>query len=166
MENAYVTYKTTVRSLQGILGLDCIDHWDTPEIHPYVLKVLQYLNTALIESGVTETPGTIKEFCRIVDLANMALLEKTLADFYWVLGFTEDAEDLEWNHVLCVTAWTNVTTSLWGSLKCSYAQAIWDLEHARPDCRRCPGNQDPVPSDNLYGKMVGLGSRPCGCGGK
>lgn len=162
MESEYVKYKTLVTSIKSTLGLDCLDIWDTPTIHQYVLIVLSHINSGLVSAGVTQGPKSIKEFCQFVDLGNRILLEETLPDMYYHLGIT-DLIGPDWNDVLFGIAWTNVTTAIWCSLKCSYGSLLWDLEHARPECG-CPPEPDPVPGDNLYSRLSGVGAKPHGCG--
>lgn len=154
----YVEYKSLVRSLTGLLGLSCIDHWDTEWLHQGVLEVLRFLNQRLLENEAPDIYGNMKNLGSIIDEVNHSLLEGEGLEAF----FPETEVDTEPLQV----AWTNVTTSVWGSIKCNYASVLWDLEHQGCGCRCGCGDTENDDEDSLYGKLTGNGARfssGCGC---
>lgn len=171
MNSEYVIYKNTIRSLQGILGLTCMDFWDTEKLHPYVLAVLEYLNEQLVLAAPDSIISGIKKFCSIVDLGNECLLETDLEDLYVLMGLTDRPDT--WEDTLFCVAWTNICTTLWSSIKCNYASVLWELEHQSCECM-CDCSGEIEQDDNLYSKLVGncssittgisVGPKLSGCG--
>lgn len=168
----YTEYQSTLRSLQGILGMSCFEFWDTTELHPYVEVVLGYLNKELIGRGPAGEPvKAIKDLCEIIDQGNQVFLEGSLTDFLYVLGIDRESWE-DWSDALFGVAWANICTSLWESAKCNYAGVLWELEHAECGCW-CGCSREIDETDNLYSKLVGngasftddtAGSTGCGCG--
>ena len=166
----YTTYQSILRSLKDVLGLSCIQFWDTAELHQYAEIVLGYLNSEILGQDPQDNMAAIKALCDIIDQGNRIFLEGSVTDLKYVMGITEEPED--WSDVLFGVAWANICTSLWESAKCNYAGVLWDLEHQECECW-CGCNSEVTEEDNLYSKLVGNGASftdedssgaGCGCG--
>ena len=166
----YTTYQSILRSLKDVLGLSCIQFWDTAELHQYAEIVLGYLNSEILGQDPQDNMAAIKALCDIIDQGNRIFLEGSVTDLKYVMGITEEPED--WSDVLFGVAWANICTSLWESAKCNYAGVLWDLEHQECECW-CGCNTEVTEEDNLYTKLVGNGASfsdedssgsSCGCG--
>ena len=166
----YTTYQSILRSLKDVLGLSCIQFWDTAELHQYAEIVLGYLNSEILGQDPQDNMAAIKALCDIIDQGNRIFLEGSVTDLKYVMGITEEPED--WSDVLFGVAWANICTSLWESAKCNYAGVLWDLEHQECECW-CGCNTEVTEEDNLYTKLVGNGASftdedssrtGCGCG--
>jgi hypothetical protein len=166
----YTTYQSILRSLKDVLGLSCIQFWDTSELHKYAEIVLGYLNSEILGQDPQDNLAAIKALCDTIDQGNRIFLEGSVTDLKYIMGITEDPE--EWSDVLFGVAWANVCTSLWESAKCNYAGVLWELEHQGCECW-CGCSDEVTEEDNLYTKLVGngasfsedpKGSSGCGCG--
>lgn len=165
----YVEYKNTIRALKDILGLSCINHWDTEELHECAGIVLGYLCRELTLKDTDNNLMAIKELCGIIDAGNSVLLGEGISEFKEFLG-TDTQDD-----IMLTVAWTNICTSLWESAKCNYAALIWELEHQGCGCPCGCGDQEITEEDNLYTKLSENGARftvddtgnpkRCGCTG-
>lgn len=166
----YTIYQSILRSLKDVLGLSCIQFWDTPGLHQYVEIVLEYLNSEILGQDPKDPISAIKVLCEVIDQGNKLLLEESVTNLKIAIGIEEDPEG--WSDVLFGVAWTNICTSLWESAKCNYAGVLWELEHQECECW-CGCSTDVTEEDNLYTKLVGNGANftnddvsksGCGCG--
>ena len=166
----YTTYQSILRSLKDVLGLSCIQFWDTSELHQYVEIILGYLNSEILSQDPKEPVEAIKVLCDVIDQGNRIFLEGSVADLKFAMGIEDEPED--WSDVLFGVAWANICTSLWESAKCNYAGVLWDLEHQECECW-CGCSSEITEEDNLYSKLVGNGANftdddssktGCGCG--
>ena len=166
----YTTYQSILRSLKDVLGLSCIQFWDTSELHKYAEIVLGYLNSEILGQDPQDNMAAIKTLCDTIDQGNRIFLEGSVADLKFAMGIEDEPED--WSDVLFGVAWANICTSLWESAKCNYAGVLWDLEHQECECW-CGCSSEITEEDNLYSKLVGNGANftdddssktGCGCG--
>lgn len=164
MNNEYVEYKSCVQTIKGLLGLSTINTWDTERLHPYQCLILKWFKENLVLADTGDIYANMRTLCDTIDQGNRILLETgEPGDLLAEMGVTEKPED--WQDWLFCIAWTNTSTSLWETVRCNYAAVLWELEHVPCKCRcGCTEGTDLTPEDNLYGKLVGNGSRFSGCG--
>jgi len=158
----YVEYKNTIVALKNLLGLSCINHWDTDELHESAGIILKYLCRELTLKEPNNNLEAIKELCGIIDAGNALLLNNNISGFKELLEVTTEDD------VMLAIAWTNICTSLWESAKCNYGALIWELEHQGCECPCGCKDQEITEEDNLYSKLSGNGSKfssGCRCTG-
>ena len=159
--NEYVEYKSSLCSLQGLLGLGCIHLLTHEELMPYMTKILSKINERLILEDRDNFEENIKLFIGYYETELDKLLEgpdEVVEDY----GFSKEDENFSLTHFLI--SWENIYSTIYLQERYNYSYLFVD---SPIDCHECCGNVTEDGDGNLIynsGKNNLSSKYMCGCG--
>lgn len=161
--NEYVEYKSSLCSLQGLLGLGCIHLLNHEELMPYMTKILSKINERLILEDKNSFEENIRLFIEYYETELDKILEgseidEVIEDY----GFSREVEGFSLRHFLI--SWENIYSTV-------YLQEMYNYSHlftdSPIDCHECCGDVTEDEDGNLVytpGENNLSSKYMCGCG--
>lgn len=139
-EEEYIRFQTSMTAVQSHLGISCIRWYLSKELSPYIIYILEYINTKLILSGASTIYQKLTEFSEIYQDGTDKIINKEIEDLLYEMKI--DSSDPDYREDLFCLAWGNLMTSIYTTLQYNYSQVFATQEE---DCHTqcsCPGSSD------------------------
>lgn len=167
--NSYIKTTTLETSLKGLLGLSCIKWYSHGELDPYVLAIMDYLNSKLLMSGACTILQMLQEFTGLYEKGSKMIIDDQVADLAFLVGI--DTGDPEYREELFTFVWGMFMSSLYMQLMYNYAGVFDDSAVSKGDCHSgCHSSEcgTGLNSSNSNSSLGGtgnwqLGNYDCGC---
>ena len=130
--NLTVKLKTLVTSIQNQLGLSCLKWYRHEELDPYVISILEYLNSRLILSGTCTIVQRLQEFTDFYNDGMEMILSGNTKDLVYMMGI--NTSDPEYREELFTLAWGTLMSSVYMQLMYNYAGVFDDSSVSSVDC--------------------------------
>ena len=130
--NQTVQLKTLLVSLQNQLGLSCFKWYRHEELEPYVIYILNYLNSRLILSGACTILQRLQEFTNFYEEGMELIISENISDLTFKIGI--NTEDSEYREELFTLAWGTFMSSVYMQLMYNYAGVFDDSSVSSYDC--------------------------------
>lgn len=165
-----VQLKTLLVSFQNQLGLSNIKWYRHERIEPYILSILNYLNSRLILSGTCTILQRLQEFTNFYEDGMEQILSHNTKDLAFVIGI--DTSDPEYREEIFTLAWGTFMSSIYMQLMYNYAGVFDDSSVSSYDCHSgCQSNEcESLLNSGVTSSLGGTGSwqssniyGDCGC---
>ena len=130
--NLTVKLKTLITSIQGQLGLSCLKWYRHEELDPYVISILEYLNSRLILSGACTIIQRLQEFTGFYEDGTEMILSGNTKDLVYLVGI--NTADPEYREEIFTLAWGILMSSIYMQLMYNYAGVFDDSSVSSVDC--------------------------------
>lgn len=130
--NQQVKLNTLITSIQSLLGLSCLKWYRHEELDPYVISIMEYLNSKLILSGACTISQHLQEFTGLYEEGTDLILKKKTTDLAYLLGI--NTNDPEYREEVLTLAWGIFMSSIYMQLMYNYAGIFDDSSVSLYDC--------------------------------
>lgn len=144
-----VQLQTLLVSLQNQLGLSCLKWYRHEELEPYVIAILNYLNSRLILSGACTILQRLQEFTDFYDKGMELILSRETKELAFIVGI--DTSDPEYREEIFTLAWGTFMSSIYMQLMYNFAGVFDDSSVSSYDCHSGCHNSD---CESLLGSGV------------
>ena len=144
-----VQLKTLLVSLQNQLGLSCLKWYRHEDLEPYIISILNYLNSRLILSGTCTILQRLQEFTDFYDKGMELILSEETKELAFIIGI--NTSDPEYREEIFTLAWGTFMSSIYMQLMYNYAGVFDDSSVSSYDCHSGCYNSD---CDSLLGSGV------------
>ena len=136
--NGYIIYKTSLQSIESMLGISQIDYSFRCELVPYITYILNYISNRLIlipeDSDILVY---INEFLDIKNHGEEKILFQAVDELRLELNIDNgeiyvDNSEIPYNEDRFIYSWSNVVTAIWVRLKFQYQHLL--TQQVETDC--------------------------------
>lgn len=130
--NHTVKLNTLITSIQSLLGLSCLKWYRHEELEPYVITIMEYLNSKLILSGACTISQHLQEFTDSYEEGTELILSGKTSDLAYLLGI--NTKDPEYRAEFLTLAWGTFMSFIYMQLMYNYAGVFDDSSVSSYDC--------------------------------
>lgn len=133
-DECFILYTQNSRYLLDSLGISQLDFYmNLPQMLPYQVQIINYLNNKLITLGTDDIKAKIEEVLRIFRYGAELICNKGTIDLAYDVNI--DTSNELYDQDIFVFTWSNALTSLCMRLKFQYANLF--VEDQNWDCCTC-----------------------------